>query len=255
MRTVPSSGSSRQTSATVNRWSSPACATQTTSASGAAVSAAATPPGCGGSTWRIASERRAASSRPRARNRAMPAARRRSVKLPPSGKITKASSPSSAVASAPIWRSTAVTPGREEPVRQAVEHDVDRRVPLQRGGEHDPGLAGVPVDQGVQEQERVAGPGVAAEHQQRTAEVLVRVGALDLHPQPEHPRRGPVEHPEVPADEPVVHALERRRPRERTEPGGEPEPEQRQQARALQHEPHENHPQHAQRPEPSREQR
>ena len=95
-------GSSRHRSLTVTRWSSPVWATISTSASGAASSAASTPPGRGASTWVISSARTAIRSRPSLRSRAMARSRRAGVKLPPSGKITNASLASRPVASAAI---------------------------------------------------------------------------------------------------------------------------------------------------------
>ena len=102
MTIVLSIGSSRHTSPTVSRWSSPVCATITTSASGAASSAARNPPGRGASTWVIRSARPAMGCRPSLCSRAIARSRRAGVKLPPSGKITNASLVSSPAARAPI---------------------------------------------------------------------------------------------------------------------------------------------------------
>ena len=80
-------------------------ATISTSASGAASSAASTPPGRGARTWTISSARTAIRSRPSLRSLAIARSRRAAVKLPPSGKITKASLWSRPVASDAIWDS------------------------------------------------------------------------------------------------------------------------------------------------------
>ena len=105
-------GSSRQMSPTVSTWSRPVCATRTTSASGAASSAARNPPGRGASTLVIGSARSAILSRPSLRSRSMPRLRRPAVKLPPSGKITNASFSSRPVARSAICSSRSCAAGR-----------------------------------------------------------------------------------------------------------------------------------------------
>jgi hypothetical protein len=84
----------------------PVWATITTSAMGAASRAARKPPGFGASTLVIASARSAIRCMPSFCRRSIARSRRRGVKLPPSGKITKASFSSSPVARSAICRST-----------------------------------------------------------------------------------------------------------------------------------------------------
>ena len=105
-------GSSRHTSATVSRWSTPVCATSITSASGAESSAASTPPGRGGSTLCIASALRANRCSPSACSRTIARFHRRGVKLAPSGKMTNASLPSSRAARVPMRSSVSVRSSR-----------------------------------------------------------------------------------------------------------------------------------------------
>lgn len=56
---------------------------------------------------------------------------------------------------------------RDEPRRQAVEDHVDHRLPLQRVLEHDPRPPVLLDEEVVDQEERVAGAGVAAENQPR----------------------------------------------------------------------------------------
>ena len=106
-------------------------------------------------------------------SRSIARSRRRGVKLPPSGKITKASFSSRPVASSAICvlelarRPPGV--GRDEPCRDAVQDHVDRGVPGQGVLEHHARLAVVPVHQRVDQHERVARPRVPAADQQRLA--------------------------------------------------------------------------------------
>ncbi len=121
---------------------------------------------------------------------------------------------------------------RDEPVRQPVEQHVDRRVPLQHVLEHDPRLAVEPVDQRVDEHERVARAGVPAHHELGPpGQRGVRVGADDVEVQPQRPPRLPEQERQEPAGEHVVGALEGRRTHLPAEAGAHPEPEQRDAAR------------------------
>ena len=167
-------------------------------------------PGFGASTLRMRSAFSASSRCPRSCRRAIARARRRSVKLPPSGKITNASSPSRPEASTPICSSRPLIARADEPVRQPVQQDVDRRVPLQRVLEHDARLPVVLVDEGVHEQERVARPGVPAEHQEWPVVVRRWSRAVDLDPQVQHSLRLAEHDREVALDQAVVRPLERR---------------------------------------------
>jgi hypothetical protein len=57
--------------------------------------------------------------------------------------------------------------GRDEPARQSIDEHVDHRIELKRILEHDPRLALIHRDEFVDEQKRVAGSRMAAEHEQR----------------------------------------------------------------------------------------
>ena len=83
-------GRARQTSPTVMTCSRPVWATKITSAVGAASIAARAPPGLGGSRCSMALALAASSARRRSSSIRMARSRRRGVKLPPSGKITRA---------------------------------------------------------------------------------------------------------------------------------------------------------------------
>ena len=165
-----SMGRARQTSPTVTTCSRPVWATKITSAVGAASIAARAPPGLGGSRCSMALALAASSARRRSSSSRMARSRRRGVKLPPSGKITRAPVGPRPAASRSISRMTRLPgspPGRDEGVGQAVDDHVEAGVELEGGLHHDPGLAPVAAEQVVDEQERVAGAGVAAEHDHR----------------------------------------------------------------------------------------
>ena len=95
----------------------------------------------------------------------------------------------------------------DEAVGQPVENDVDRGIPLQGVLEHDARVAPVPVHQRVDNQEGVAGAGVARHDDQRSATVVRRRRALDDDPDAEHPSCLPLQHPEEPSDDRVVRPV------------------------------------------------
>ena len=216
-------GSSRQTSPTVSRWSSPVCATRTTSASGAASSAARKPPGprrqhVGHRSARVGHP---VAGRACAAGRS-PARAARGVKLPPSGKITNASFSSRPVASAAICASRS-SPGpgvgRDEPGRDPVQQHVDRRVPGQRVLEDDPRLAVVPVHQRVDQHERVARVRRAGSRPAAAGPGARPVSGPSVSMlEPQHPPGLAEEHPHHALHQVVVDALEVRRPDPPAEP-------------------------------------
>ena len=139
----------------------------------------------------------------------------------------------------------------DEPARQPRQQHPERGVPGEGLLEHDPWLAAVPVHQGVHQRERVTGPRVPAEDQQRLARERVRARADGLDLQPQHPARLPEEHDQVGLHDVVVDPLEERPPQEQPEPRGDPEPEQLHQREALQRQVHHQQPQQPDRPQPA----
>ena len=166
-------------------------------------------------------------------DRAVAAAR--AVKLPPSGKITKASLWSRPVASDAICdsrSSPAAGFGRDEAGRDPVEDHVDRRVPGEGVLEDDPRLAVVPVQQGVHQHERVAGPRVAAHHQHRPVGHPRRVRPVGADPQRQHPPGLAEEDDQRALHQVVVDAGEVGRADPPAEAAGQPQAEQHRAASA-----------------------
>ena len=167
----------------MSRWSSPVCATSTTSASGAASSAAMKPPGRGASTWVIASARRAIALQAELAqpvDAALPALGGEVAALGEDHeRVVLVEAVGQRRRSGPRGRRRAGL-GRDEAGRDPAEQHVDDRVPGQGVLEHDPRLAAVPVHQRVDQRERVARPGVPAGHQERDAGVGVRARAVGL---------------------------------------------------------------------------
>ena len=214
----------------------PVWATSTTSASGAASSAARTPPGRGASTLVIASARSAIRCMPSLCSRSIPRSRRPAVKLPPSGKITNASfssRPRGELGDLVLDARALLGVGRDEPRRDPVQEHVDGRVPGEGVLEDDARLAVVPVHERVDQRERVARSRVPAADQQRLAGVRVRGRAGGLDGQVEHPLGLAEEHPQQALHEVVVDALEVRRPHPPPEARRDPQPEQDDEQHAL----------------------
>ena len=232
--------------------------TISTSASGAASSAASTPPGRGASTWVISSARRAIRSRPSLRSRAMAFSRRPAVKLPPSGKITNASFWSRPVARAAICDSRSSPDsrvGRDEARRDPPQHHVDRRVPREGVLQHHARLAGVPVQQGVHQDERVARPRVAAHHEHRSVRHARRVRPVGADPQREHAPGLAEEDDQRALDEVVVDAGEVRRPDPPAEAARDPQAEHHREQQRLEGQVDDHDPEQPQRPPPARQER
>ena len=151
---------SRQTSAMVNRWSRPAWATQTTSASGARVSAAATRRGpAGGRARRLrATGRLLQPPRPQPSDPCGPATL---GEVPALGEDHEGVVAVERRRQVPICRSA--SGGRQiervEPVRQAVEPTSSAGSHCSAGGKDDPRLAARTVGSArATSEERVAGP-------------------------------------------------------------------------------------------------
>ena len=171
------------TSRTLTSLSSPVWATKITSADGQASMAAKAPPARGGSRLGIAAARSARSAWPPRRRRAMPRRQRCGVQFPPSGNSSSASRPPRPTASrliCLIWSAWGLPPvalrpadagagerRMQERVGHPVGHDVQARVQLE-GGLHDhPGMPAADREQVVDDEQRVAGARVPAQHDDR----------------------------------------------------------------------------------------
>ena len=193
--------------------------------------------------------------RPFRRSRSIARLRRCSVKLPPSGKITNASFVVQVAASSPICADHPVAVlarvGPDEPVRQPVQHHVDRRVPLQGVLEHDARLAGVPVHQRVHEEERVARAGVPATGPAAAARRTTSAAGPRRRPARAAPAGLPEQDLQEPLHQVVVRPLEARRPDPPAEAAGHPQPEQHDQHHRLEQQVQQHHPEQPQRPPPA----
>jgi hypothetical protein len=127
-------------------------------------------------------------------------------------------------------------------VRQPVAHDVHAGVELQGGPHHHPRPPVVEAEQLVHQEERVARPGVPAQHDDRPGQpggqlVAGEIGLVHLDPQPVRPLRAPVHGVQEPAHDPVVPALVRLGAQSPAEPAHHPQPGQRDQSDGLGHQP------------------
>ena len=104
---------------------------------------------------------------PRCRSRSIARLRRSAVTLPPSGKISTASSAPRPWLIALISTLDVAAARVHEPVRQPPADDVDERVEREQLVHDDPRPALVAAQQVVEHQQRVALAGVDAEHDQR----------------------------------------------------------------------------------------
>jgi len=128
-------------------------------------------------------------------------------------------------------------PGDED-VRHPVGHDVHAGVKLHRGLHHDAGPPQVHAEQLPHEQERVAGSGVAAEHDHRAGRpgrLLLRRELRLVDVDPDSERRGgrAVHQVEVPPHDRVVTALVGLGVQPAAEPGGDPQAQAGQQRGGL----------------------
>ncbi len=131
-----------------------------------------------------------------------------------------------------------VTPARiDEAVGQAPAEDVDQRIHPQRFVEDQARPAAVPAEQLVEDQQRVALAGVAAQHDDRLPagrqRLLgrLRLGDLDIDVRQAGHRAVDAAH--EPAQHRIVRALHARRPRVPAEAAGDPQPQARQRARDV----------------------
>jgi len=156
------------------------------------------------------------------------------------------------------------TAAAHEHIGHAVGYHVHGGIELHRRGHHDVRAAAAGVEQVVHEQERVAGPGVAAQHDHRPgragrvvprARILpgasVRPGDLDL--KPEQPASRPVHHVQEPVHDRIVTGLVGLGVQAAAEPAREPQSQEHEQRRGVSAEPGERErqqPQAAHAPRP-----
>jgi hypothetical protein len=143
-----------------------------------------------------------------------------------------------------------------ERVRQPVDHHVEAGRVLQGGLHDDARLAPVEREQVVYEQERVAGAGVAAQHDDRPGQPRAELlgggrGLLDLYAQPEDAQGDPEQHAQEPPDQRVVAVHRRLGVQAPAEPAGDPQAEAGHQCGRLEHEPGEPEPEQPGRPTPA----
>ena len=140
----------------------------------------------------------------------------------------------------------------EERVGYPVGQDVDARVELQRGLHDDARAPLAHAEQVVDQQQRVARAGVAAEHDQRA--VAVRDAgrrAGHRHAQPAGAARGPVDQVEEPRHDRVVAGLVRLGVQPPAEPAHEPQAEGDGQRGGLPRRPDQPEPRDPQQPRPA----
>ena len=244
-------GSSRQTSPTVSMWSSPVCATSTTSASGAPSSAAMTPPGAGrqhvGHLLRpLRHLLQAQLAQPL--DPALAALGREVAALGEDHERVVLVQAGGQGGDLALQVLAGGRVGRDEARGDPAQDHPDGGVPGQRVLEHHARLARVVVHQGVHQDERVARAGVPAAHQDRPARVRVRGRARDLDREVEHPPGLAEEHPQRALHEVVVDALPVRRADPPAEPGRQPVAEQHDEQHRLDGEVGDHQPQQPQRP-------
>ena len=149
----------------------------------------------------------------------------------------------------------------DEHVGQPVAQHVQAGVELQRRLHHHPRPAPVDAEQLVDEQERVAGPGVPGQHDDRAGQpggqfVASELRLVDLGPQAVGPFGPAVQRVQEPADDRVVAALVGLGVQPAAEPAHDPQPEQHDQRHDLggqpdhqeRHQPQVAHPARPQQP-------